>query len=129
MENQTKKKKSKYTKLKKVWIPKKPSLEPRKMNQFWVPKSTSPEPETMLVNEVRKKDWNQKSLRKKKRVLKPQVGCFTFDQKFSEVRYALKPTLKWVPKSFFFFVFKSDDLKDFEILKVNILMSLIKQKT
>lgn len=77
------------TKPKKVWVPKeKPPPEPKKMKQVWVSKITSPEPETKLVNDVRKKHWNQKSPGKKRSVLKPQASCSTLDQKsLEEVRY------------------------------------------
>lgn len=77
-----------------------PSPNPGKMNQFWVIMKSSFEPKTKIFNGDRKKHWNQKSPGRKRSVLKPQVGCSTFDKNFSEVRYAPKPILKWVHKCF-----------------------------
>lgn len=71
------------------------------MKQVWVIKKSYFEPETKPTNGVRKELFNQKSPGKKRRALKPQASCSNLDQKSSEdVRYALKPILKWSPKSF-----------------------------
>lgn len=39
-----------HTKPKKVWVPKKPPLEPKKIKQVWIPMNTSLVPKTKLVN-------------------------------------------------------------------------------
>lgn len=76
--------------------------DPRKTKQMWVFKGTSTHSDVKATKEVTKVHWNQKSLGRKKRVLKPQVGCSQSDQKYlEEMSYVPKPNLKWVPKCFF----------------------------
>ena len=99
------KRKKQQTKSKRVWVEKKLSSEPRRIKQIWVVKESSAHLEAKPIKDVRSVHRNQKYLREKMKVQKPQTnGCFNLqnfltNQRSQQVSIC-KPKFFWVPKNF-----------------------------
>ena len=91
------KKRKQKKELKKVWVQKKASPEPKRIKQVWVIKGTFAQSEMLITKELREMSWNHKSKGKKRRVQKYEDnGCPT-DQRFLQVSVS-QPSFIWVPK-------------------------------
>ncbi|KAL4573342.1 hypothetical protein LXL04_020143 [Taraxacum kok-saghyz] len=80
------KKRKQMKELKKVWVQKKASPEPKRIKQVWVIKGKFAQSEMLITEELREMFWNQKSKRKKRRVQKFEDGVYSpTNQRYHQV--------------------------------------------